>query len=835
VSAFVVRRWYGFTSNINETLFREVGDGLVSSGLAAAGWKTVWISDGWAIGRDNKTGHVIEDPAVFPSGMKHLTDYLHGRGLSVGIYTSVGTLTCLGYAASQPKRPGSCGFEQNDANVYVHEWGIDAIFDDGCGPCPQHDPYVAMRDALNKTGQPVWYAIHAGTAPGSPNATVANMWRTGPDLSSSTFAMWTSRLDTSTSPSQNTLAGPGSFRDPDKLEVGYSPRAPKGSPRVMTAREQRAMYTMWAALPAPLILSADLRASTSGIDAEALATLTNPEVIATNQDPGGQPMKLVSNTSAHGLQVWRKPLSDGAIAVVFFHRGVSTEGPLPSSVPAQEMQVRFETLGYRPGAQVEVRDMWARKSLGASFNESFSARVAVREARIYKFTPRPSPIPPPYPPDVLPLTLFEPSTGAMCLDGSMGGYHARNGSKTQLMISLPVRRGHGLHRQSDRPDTISLSVGVYVWVALFAPPSHSFSICQGGGWCWDAGTCAARSKTSLGSMTAFIKSNGMTRAIGEGELSALPALNPHFHGFSAISPVYCDGSNFAGSMDHPNVTVPGGGQPITLHVRGRAILKATLDVALEQWGLKHTLREVMLTGCSAGGTATYYNVDFVQRYILSRLTHSLPLKTRAFGNAGWFLDTNSKTWNGDGWDAVPGIQRMADKALFNYAGLAPILSPLCQASYAPLGESWKCAMSQYLYPFIEQPTLVLQSSYDLNQLVTGGPPCVHASTFSRGQPVHPFPHSLNNCSANEVEVVNRYGDALNASLFIARRGAVFAPTCTIHCYTSHWTRIAIDGMSMANAIGQFFAASDPSGMLWYDKCRGGNCNPTCPIYPQNSQ
>ena len=83
----------------------------------------------------------------------------------------------------------------------------------------------------------------------------------------------------------------------------------------------------------------------------------------------------------------------------------------------------------------------------------------------------------------------------------------------------------------------------------------------------------------------------------------------------------------------------------------------------------------------------------------------------------------------------------------------------------------------------------------------------------------------------EVEVVNRYGDAMNANLFIARRGAVFAPTCTIHCYTGHWTQIAIDGVRMVDAIGSFFGASNPSGMLWYDTCRGGNCNPTCPISP----
>eukprot|EP01052_Picozoa_sp_SAG31_P003120 SAG31_NODE_117_length_24022_cov_6.878067_4_plen_790_part_00 len=737
--------WYGFTSNINETLFRETADGLISSGLAAAGFTTVWISDGWAIGRDNKTGHVIEDPSVLPSGMKSLTDYVHSKGLSVGMYTSVGSLTCLGYAASQPHRPGSCGFEQIDADVYVHEWGVDAIFDDGCGPCPQHDPYVAMRDALNKTGKPVWYAIHASASPGSPNGTVANMWRTGPDLSSSTFAMWTSRLDTSTTPSQNVLAGPGSFRDPDKLEVGYSPRAPKGSPRVMTAREQRAMFTMWAALPAPLILSADLRASTSGIDSEALATLNNLEVLSVNQDSAAHPMRLVSNTSANGLQVWRKPLSRaGSCAVVFFHRGASTEGPLPISAPAQVMQVHLEALGYNAGAQVLVRDLWDKVDLG-TFKVSFSASVAVREAKIYTFTqamppaPPSPPAPPPSPPppslDALPLKLFDSSTGALCLDGSMGGYHSRNGSKTQLMISLPVRKrfARSCATRIGRSTMLCLCL-LSTFLCGCLCRAVFISVIKGGGWCWSDETCAQRSKTQLGSMTEFIRRNGMTRTVGEGELSMVPSLNPHFYNFSMLSPVYCDGSNFAGAMQHHNVTVPGNDKSgssstSTLHVQGRAILKATLDVALEQWGLKHTLQEVMLTGCSAGGTATYFNVDFVHNYIASRLTHGRPLKTRAFGNAGWFLDTNSINWDGDGWRGVPGFQRTADKSLFTYAGLAPILSPLCQASYAPLGESWKCAMSQYLYPFIEQPTLVLQSSYDLNQLVTGGPSCVQRLAY----------------------------------------------------------------------------------------------------------
>ena len=84
----------------------------------------------------------------------------------------------------------------------------------------------------------------------------------------------------------------------------------------------------------------------------------------------------------------------------------------------------------------------------------------------------------------------------------------------------------------------------------------------------------------------------MARAVSEGELNGLPPLNPHFFNFSMLSPVYCDGSNFAGARDHDNVTKPGGG-PMTRHI----------DVALEEWGLKDTVEEVMLTGCSAGGTA----------------------------------------------------------------------------------------------------------------------------------------------------------------------------------------------------------------------------------------
>ena len=136
-------------------------------------------------------------------------------------------------------------------------------------------------------------------------------------------------------------------------------------------------------------------------------------------------------------------------------------------------------------------------------------------------------------------------------------------------------------------------------------------------------------------------------------------------------------------------------------------------------------------------------------------------------------------------------------------------------------------MAQYLYPFIARPTLVLQSSYDLNQMVTGGPAaeCLPpADPYHPGVPMMPW----SNCTAEQIEQMSVYGDALNATMFIATRGSVFAPTCGIHCYTGYWNSITINGETMADAIGKFWAADEPVGMLWYDTCRGPNCNPTCP-------
>ena len=389
--------------------------------------------------------------------------------------------------------------------------------------------------------------------------------------------------------------------------------------------------------------------------------------------------------------------------------------------------------------------------------------------------------------DVLTYQFFGPATGALCLDGSIGGYAGRNGSETQLVLHLP-----------------------------------------GGGWCETEGECAARASTSLGSTTELLKGGNTT--IVQGEMSANATLNPHFYTWTHVEPIYCDGSNFAGAQDHPGM--PGALYNGTLHVRGRQILTSVLDVILDDWGLKHTLEEVILSGCSAGGLGVYYNADFVHTYVQSKLAHGKALKMRAFGNAGWFLDLNSPGWDGPAWSST----RPRGMLLYAWAGLQQTLNSDCITTYKATGETWRCALAQYLYPFVETPTLALQSSYDLNQLANSGLKCLQgaAAGFGRlpnGQygPKSLFPHSFPNCTEVEIREIDVYGDTLKASLSTARRGAAFVPTCTIHCYTAFWTQIKIDDVTMADAIYAFYSAANPNGMVWQDTCRGGNCNPTCPV------
>jgi len=333
--------WNHFHRNVTDAVIRAQADAMVSSGMRDAGYTYINIDDTWEAEHRNADG-TIQTNEKFPD-MKALADYVHSKGLKLGIYSSPGPLTCA-------KFEGSYGHEEQDAKTYA-AWGIDYLKYDLCGlrvqmkAAPSHeaahkimvDAYIKMRDALRSTGRPIVYSLcqygddavwEWGTEVGG------NLWRTTGDISDKYASM--SAIGFSQAGLAR-FAGPGHWNDPDMLEVGNGG---------MTAEEYRTHMSLWAILAAPLLAGNDLSTMTP----ETIAILTNRDVIAIDQDRAG---KQGDRVSAEGpIEIWTKPLADGSKAVGVFNRH---PGQLTT-------QVDFSKLGFK-GA-VKAKDLWLGKDLG---------------------------------------------------------------------------------------------------------------------------------------------------------------------------------------------------------------------------------------------------------------------------------------------------------------------------------------------------------------------------------------------------------------------------------------------------------------------------------------
>jgi alpha-galactosidase len=337
-----------------------MADAMVSTGLVNYGWRFINIDDGWAVGRDNATGAVLADPTEFPSGLGNLSDYIHARNLSFGIYTDRGTQTCL-------KRPGSYGYEAVDAATYAHAFRVDFVKSDSCYGVRSPDvDYAIMRDALNATGRPVVFSL---CNPGFGDGEFGHMWRTGPDLYSQQWDMIVNRFQLAATPANRAATGPGAFPDPDNLEVGPSPRAPPGAGA--TPLEQRSQFTMWAVLPAPLVLAANL----SALDPFSLATLTNAGVIAVNQDPLAAPAAPVVGDAFTATSVWAKPLYGGDVAVML----LNLAAPGPATIGFGFDAIGLPGAGGSGNGTVTVTDLWSGAST-AVYGSGYAAVAQPHEA-----------------------------------------------------------------------------------------------------------------------------------------------------------------------------------------------------------------------------------------------------------------------------------------------------------------------------------------------------------------------------------------------------------------------------------------------------------------------
>ncbi|KAF9619869.1 hypothetical protein IFM89_009651 [Coptis chinensis] len=350
--------WNFFACNINETVIKETADALISTGLARLGYVYVNIDDCWSKLTRNLKDDLVPDPNAFPSGIKALADYIHEKGLKLGIYSSAGMFTCQ-------VRPGSLYHEHGDAELFA-SWGVDYLKYDNCfnlGIEPKKR-YPPMRDALYETGRSIFYSLCEWGVddPALWAYKVGNSWRTTEDIND-TWASMTTIADENDK--WASYAGPGGWNDPDMLEVGNGG---------MTLEEYRAHFSIWALMKAPLLIGCDIR----NMAAETMKILSNAEVIAVNQDPlGVQGRKVHVEGTDNCSQVWAGPLSGNRLGVALWNR-------CPQAVT---ITAKWETLGLHPATNVSVRDLWEHNMVSRNVAAAFSVKVDSHDCKLYIFTP----------------------------------------------------------------------------------------------------------------------------------------------------------------------------------------------------------------------------------------------------------------------------------------------------------------------------------------------------------------------------------------------------------------------------------------------------------------
>ena len=339
--------WNFFAGKVDDKAIRDTADLLVSTGMRDAGYVYVNIDDTWEGDRDAKG--VIQTNSKFPD-MKKLADYVHSKGLKLGIYSSPGPKTCARFE-------GSYQHEEQDAKTYA-DWGVDYLKYDLCGlrtvmhdqapddPAKQNqmmrDAYEKMHQAILKTGRPMVYSLcqygfddvwQWGPKVG------ANLWRTTGDISANYGRMVTIGFAQA---GLAKYAGPGHWNDPDMLEVGNGK---------LTHDENVSHMTLWALLAAPLIAGNNL----TEMNDDVKGILMNREVIAIDQDKLG---KQGDRVYAEGpVEIWARPLDGGRTALAIFNTGEAATALAGIKLPLGK-------IGFSKGAK--ARDVWGAKDLTLS-------------------------------------------------------------------------------------------------------------------------------------------------------------------------------------------------------------------------------------------------------------------------------------------------------------------------------------------------------------------------------------------------------------------------------------------------------------------------------------
>jgi alpha-galactosidase len=352
--------WNYFWDRIHEKDIREMADAMVASGMAKAGYNYVFIDDGWQGGRDNKN-EMIPDPAKFPSGMKALVDYIHSKGLKVGIYSNAAPLTCGDYTAS-------LHFEEQDAKTFAR-WEMDYLKYDYCyapeDVITAQIRYKAMAEALKKCGRDIpmgicewgvrkpWYwAAEVGGVLWRTTGDIRDKWRSietqQKDLQKAGYGI----LDVIDENAElYHYAGPNRWNDCDMLIVGlYGNKGPSSLKGGVGCNdiEYQTQMSIWCMYASPLAATNDLRK----MNAKTLEILTNQEIIDINQDKSGkQAIRKINETERN---VFVKDLAYGDIAVAILNR----------SDVKKNFKLSFDEVGLM--GIYDIRDVWQHKNMTAS-------------------------------------------------------------------------------------------------------------------------------------------------------------------------------------------------------------------------------------------------------------------------------------------------------------------------------------------------------------------------------------------------------------------------------------------------------------------------------------
>ncbi|MEN9445108.1 MAG: hypothetical protein RIS47_1999 [Bacteroidota bacterium] len=357
--------WNKFACEVSADLLKQTADAMVSTGMKDAGYQYIVVDDCWHGDRDS-LGFIHPNATHFPKGMKDVVDYIHSKGLKFGIYSCAGALTCGG-------KPAGRGHEYQDAISYA-QWGVDYLKYDWCNTegLKSVGAYTTMRDALYAAGRPVVFSLceWGDTKPWEWATNVGHLWRTTGDIYNcfdcvEDHGTWKSFGVTHIIDKQDGLrkyAGPGHWNDPDMMEVGNG----------MAVNEDRAHFSMWAMLAAPLIAGNDLRSMSK----ETVEILTNHDAIAVNQDSLG--IQGFRYSSKDSLETWFKPLKDGSWAVCFFNRAKT---PAKVSFNWASEKVVDDVFAKQLDAdkiRYKIYDLWTKKERGDT-KKAFVADVPAHD------------------------------------------------------------------------------------------------------------------------------------------------------------------------------------------------------------------------------------------------------------------------------------------------------------------------------------------------------------------------------------------------------------------------------------------------------------------------